>query len=105
MEFAHLHRLTDGEKGEILFERENMNVPCFRKYCLKHLVPAIRSHLPSLPEVTKVVVQMDRAGGHGGGRGDISKTLRILNVVAKESPLPLYSLRSLQSHQTSMCSI
>jgi hypothetical protein len=72
-----------GKKGEILYEREAMNTQVFIKYCVRHLIPAIRVQLESLPEVKRVIVQMDRAGGHGGGRADISKTLKTLNTAGK----------------------
>ena len=74
-----------GKKGEIYNEKITMNVTVFRRYCISHLIPAIRKHLESLPEVTRVVIQMDQAGGHGGGRANIAKTLSVLNGFGKRA--------------------
>ena len=35
----------------------------------------------------KITVQFDNAGGHGGGRGDIGKTIKILEQEVCENDL------------------
>jgi hypothetical protein len=73
-----------GERGEIMFEKTTMTSKLFFEYCSKNLIPAIRSHLEQLPEVKKVIVQLDRAGGHGGGRANIDSMIRKLNAVGRK---------------------
>jgi hypothetical protein len=60
-----------------------MTTKIFMDYCLYQLLPAIWKHTKCFLEVKKVIVQMDRAGGHGGGRKDIQSTLNKLNGYAK----------------------
>lgn len=57
-----------------------MNKVLFIQYLKEHLIPAIRSVVSHLPEVTNVVVQLDQAGGHGGGRANMKNMLDELNM-------------------------
>jgi hypothetical protein len=60
-----------------------MTTKIFMDYCLHQLLPAIWKHTERLLKVKKVIIQMNRAGGHGGGRKDIQSTLNKLNGYAK----------------------
>ena len=66
-----------------------MTTAIFEQYCIDYLVPAIRVHLPNLPEVKEVIMQMDRAGAHGGGRADINKILERLNRACQKETIPI----------------
>ncbi len=52
----------------------------FIKICTQDLLEKVRQIVPSMPEVKQVKIQMDRAGGHGGGRGDIRQQSRPGNL-------------------------
>lgn len=56
-----------------------MNKALFLYYLKEYLVPAIRELVLHLHEVTNVVVQLDQAGGHGGGRANMTEVLHELN--------------------------
>ena len=73
-----------GKVGDVMYERVTMTTKMFIEYCISYLVPAIRQHLIRLPEVKKVIVQLDQAGGHRGGRRQIQPTLDKLTVLAKK---------------------
>lgn len=52
-------------------------------------MPAIEKIVEGLPEVSSVIVQMDQAGGHGGGRSDMSKILSSLNSIGETQRIPV----------------
>lgn len=76
--YVQQRRSKYAEKGETVFKPITMNKELFIQYC-KDLLPTISSIAKKLPTVKKVVVQCDQAGGHGGGRADISNVLAVLN--------------------------
>ena len=71
-------RSAYGKKGDIISVPITMNKKLFIEYCKCHLIPAIRNVLSRLNGITRVVAQIDNAGAHGGGRGDIQNTLKLL---------------------------
>lgn len=58
-----------------------MNKELFIHYLKEYLLPAIHSVASQLCEVKRVVVQLDQAGGHGGGRANMSDILKDLNTI------------------------
>lgn len=58
-----------------------MNKILFMHYLTEYLIPTIRALAEKLPEVTNVVVQLDQAGGHGGGRANMGPILHQLNGI------------------------
>jgi hypothetical protein len=62
-----------------------MNKKLFIKYCECHLIPAIRNVLLRLKGITQVVVQVDNAGAHGGGRSDIKNVIKYLNNFGRQA--------------------
>ena len=55
-----------------------MTKELFQEYVIKYLIPAVISVGGKLG-VKKIVVQMDQAGGHGGGRGNMNAVLKKFN--------------------------
>jgi len=72
-------RYTD--VGELRMEEAMMNVNMLCEMVKDKLTPEICLHITW---ARKVTVQMDSAGGHGGGKGDCSAVIRKLNTIAKE---------------------
>jgi hypothetical protein len=72
-----------GKPGEVMFDKVTMNTKLFKEYCIDHLILAILKHIKRLLKVKQVIIQMDQAGGHGGGRKNIASTLNFLNNQAK----------------------
>ena len=56
-----------------------MNVAKLYEMVEKNVIPAVRELLKKLPGVKRVFIQLDGAGGHGGGKGDMAKVLEKLN--------------------------
>ncbi len=74
---------------DVVQEPTTLDKKGFLKICKVNLLTAIREILELLPEVKKVAVQMDRAGGHGGGRGDMKGILTELNKAGSEEKIPV----------------
>jgi hypothetical protein len=74
-----------GNKGDIVSIPTIMNKKLFIEYCECHLIPAIRNVLLRLKGITRVVVQVDNAGAHGGGRGDIKNVIKYLNNFGRQA--------------------
>ncbi len=86
------------KKGETVVEPATLDKQGFIKICTKDLLHAIRPLVKRLPEVKVVKVQMDKAGGHGGGRGDMKGILKQLNEAgAKEKVKVLFLTQSAKS--------
>lgn len=71
----------------------------------EHLLPAIEKIVEGLPEVTHVIVQMDQAGGHGGGRSDMSKILSSLNSVGSTQRIPVQFITQPSRYALSYCEL
>jgi len=67
-----------------------MNKSLFLLYIQKYLIPAIQKIVTNLVEVKKVVIQFDQAGGHGGGRSNMTGMLKELNDEGKKYPKPFH---------------
>ena len=65
-------------QGEVRLEPAIMTKELFQEYVIKYLIPAVISVGGKLG-VKKIVVQMDQAGGHGGGRGNMNAVLKKFN--------------------------
>jgi len=75
------------KKDEVVKQKANMDKKKFLQMCGDLVVPAIRKLLKEkLRNVKRVTVQIDNAGGHGGGRGDMRKVVEELNKLAKNQP-------------------
>jgi hypothetical protein len=70
------------KKGQTVQEAASMNKEKLLAMCETQVVPAIDKLLESFPDIKRVVVQLDGAGGHGGGRGDMKQMLEQLNRTA-----------------------
>lgn len=74
-----------GQKGDILYKKAVMNKALFILYIKEYLLPQIHVVADQLSSVHNVVVQLDQAGGHGGGRSNMKCVLDQLNEMgAKE---------------------
>lgn len=65
-----------------------MNKNLFLMYIQTYLIPTIQKIILNLVEVRKVVIQFDQAGGHGGGRSNMTQLLNKLNEQGKSFPKP-----------------
>lgn len=71
--------------GDTKVVPRTMTVAIFKQYIKMKLIPAIRSLIKNrLSNIKTVHVQMDRAGGHGGGRQNIEKILAELNALGEK---------------------
>lgn len=77
------------KRDEIVDEPTTLDKKGFIKICTDDLLSSIRTVVKGLPEVKKVEVQMDRAGGHGGGRGDMKGILKELNNKGLKGDIPV----------------
>jgi len=79
------------KKGDALWKPIEMDAALFKAFIKEKVVPdALRA---TGAWARKIIVQMDNAGGHGGGRGDMSKTtLAKLNAWAAVLPAELREL-------------
>lgn len=70
--------------GSLVFRGANMDADMFCKMLKESVIPdAIRK----APWAHRIVIQMDNAGGHGGGRGDVNATTCArLNEWARDLP-------------------
>jgi hypothetical protein len=85
-------------KGETVSEPTTLDKKGFIKICTNDLLIEIRKITKKNKEIKKVIVQMDRAGGHGGGRSDMKGILKELNDVgAKERPPVEFTTQSAKS--------
>ena len=72
-----------GKKGDVFFKKVTMNKSLFIFYIKEYLLPQIRAVSAKLTEVKKVIVQLDQAGSHGGGRSDMKGVLSKLNLIGQ----------------------
>ena len=79
------------KKGGEFWKSVNMDAALFKEFLKHKIVPdALRA---TGSWARKIIIQMDNAGGHGGGKGDISKTtLAELNSWATNLPDDLLKL-------------
>jgi len=79
------------KKGDEFWRSVIMNSALFKDFLKKKVVPDTLRATGAWAR--KIVVQMDNAGGHGGGRGDMAKTtLAELNKWAADLPKELLNL-------------
>jgi len=79
------------KKGDMFWKPIDMDAALFKAFIKESVVPdALRA---TVAWARKIIIQMDNAGGHGGGRGDMNKTtLAELNAWAAELPVELCEL-------------
>ncbi len=67
-------------RGEMIYEPATMTKSLFKEYVIQYLIPdAIR--IGQKLSVKKIVIQMDQAGGHGGGKGNMKMILDEFNQI------------------------
>lgn len=82
---AALRGSKNHAKGDLTWKLVNMDTALFKKLLQESVVPDVLAATGTWAK--RIVIQMDNAGGHGGGRGDINKTtLSELNQWAKNLP-------------------
>lgn len=74
-------------KGESRLEPTTMTKDLFREYVKKYLIPTI-DHLGKKLGVKRIIVQMDQAGGHGGGKGNMTNILGEFNAIGSQISPP-----------------
>jgi len=73
------------EKGELCWKLVNMDASLFKRYLKEFVVPDVLAATGMWAK--RIIIQMDNAGGHGGGKGDMNKTtLAELNEWAEDLP-------------------
>jgi len=80
-----MRRSKHREKGELHWKLVNMDAVLFKRYLKEFVVPDVLAATGMW--VKRIVIQMDNAGGHGGGKGDMNKTtIADLNAWAGDLP-------------------
>jgi hypothetical protein len=81
-------------KGTPIFKSRSVDVAYFLELITEHVIPDVLKLCGSWAQ--RIVIQMDNAGGHGGGRGDMQQTT-LLQLQRFAAALP-DELRALCTH-------